>query len=434
MHSFRLILALILVSMAGMASASSIYYTNSTPETVTVSVAHWGGLTEGSEWEQHTTEIEPYATEKVLSFNRYWGVKRNNWYYFYTYITSNNSTVTLQQAMQGTWTGSRIWHSARGDDFNADWFNGWEIRRFDSVYDGRDSTVGFKPHSTLTYADFRYTTNNVTQPEELSGEDALKVVTYNIEDLWVNASKRSERMAEIPDHMKGYDALLIQEAFSGLRDELMLELAEEYPYQTYIPGAVNYWNLDLFDSGVFIASRYPIVAMDDFVFTSCSGTDCFATKGVIYAEIIKDGQAYHMANTHAASFDTDSAREDRQEQFGQIRDLVDARGIPSWEAVLFGGDMNVNKFKFPEDHALMLENFNASEPLNTGHSATYDGSVNSNIGSGKVQYLDYVLYANDHRQPVASINDVRVPRSTSDDLWNWWDLSDHFPVMGAFQY
>ena len=436
MKSLRLLLAtvLVLAFSTGSALASSIYYTNSTPETVQVSVRHWGGLTEGEHWEQHTTEIAPYATEKVLSFNRYFGMSRGDYYYYYTYITSGNSTVTLQQALQRTWTSSTIWHSARGDDFNADWFRGWDINRFDTVYDGRESQVGFKPHATSSYANFRYTTNNVTQPEELSGEDELKVLSYNIEDIYVSGDKRSERMAEIPDHVHGYDAVMIQEAFSGLRDELMLDLAEEYPYQTYIPGATNYWNLDFVDSGVFIASRYPIVEMDDFVYTSCSGTDCYGTKGVIYAELIKDGKAYHLTNTHAASFDTDDAREDRLEQFGQIRDLVDAQGIPSWEPVLMGGDKNVNKFKFPGDHAQMLDILNASEPTNTGYEATYDGRINKNVSSDKVQYLDYVLYANDHLNPVESRNHTSVPRSISDDLWNWWDLSDHFKMMGEFRF
>ncbi len=437
MTSLRLLLMATLTLFAGSALAgTSIYYTNSTPETVTVEVEQLGpDYLADDDYETYAQEIEPYATEKVLSFNRYWGVSSGNWYYFATHITGENSTNTLYQAMKGTWTGSsKIWHTASGDDFSGDWHNGWDIHRYDTQYDGRASKVGMKAHSTSGYANFRYTTNNVTQTEEASGEDALKVVSYNIEDLYVSGDKRSERVNEIPNHMEGYDVVMFQEAFSGLRDGLKLDLSDEYPYQTYVPGSTNYWDLDVVDSGVFIVSKHPIVNTDDFIYTSCSGTDCYGTKGVIYAEVVKGGKAYHVANTHVASFDTEEAREDRIEQFGQIRDLIDDQNIPSWEAVMIGGDMNVNKFKFPGDHDLMLDTLNASEPTNTGHGATYDAPINSNIGSEKVQYLDYVLYANDHRQPVSARNDVRVPRAITADLWNWWDLSDHYPVMGEFRF
>lgn len=140
------------------------------------------------------------------------------------------------------------------------------------------------------------------------------------------------------------------------------------------------------------------------------------------------------SDRQAASFDTDAARTLRQIQFQQIRNLVDGQNIPATEAVLMGGDLNVNKFLFPDDHAQMLSNLNATEPTNTGYEATYDARVNNNIGSDKVQYLDYVVYSNTHLTPVESSNDVRVPRSANDDLWNWWDLSDHFPVMGEFHF
>ena len=433
MNIIRLVAFSVIMALGGQAAASAIYLTNTTPEPIQIDVHHYGSrtLTEGSQWQQFVTEIPPYATRKVLEFNRFWGVSRGHTYNFDTYVTQGNSTVVLQQSMTGTWTGSRIVHSARGDDFDAPWFNGWEINRFATDYAGNASLVGVKPHATLEYADFRYVVHNHTLPEQVSGTDELKVVTYNVEDLWVNASKRAARMAAIPSHMQGYDVILMQEAFSGLRDEMLLEFAAEYPYQTHIPSG-NSWNL--FDSGTVILSRYPISRVADFVYPDCTGTDCFADKSVVYAEVIKNGKAYHVTNTHAASFDTDSARAVRQIQFQQIRALVDEQDIPVWEPVMMGGDFNVNKLIFPDDHAQMLANLDATEPTNTGHGSTYDGSVNANIGSGKVQYLDYVVYSNTHLAPTASRNDVRVPRSANDDLWNWWDLSDHFPVMGEFSF
>ncbi len=39
----------------------------------------------------------------------------------------------------------------------------------------------------------------------------------------------------------------------------------------------------------------------------------------------------------------------RQQQFKQIRALVDKQNIPSFDAVLMGGDFNVNKLLWPQE-------------------------------------------------------------------------------------
>ncbi len=73
---------------------------------------------------------------------------------------------------------------------------------------------------------------------------------------------------------------------------------------------------------------------------------------------LKNGKAYHVTSTHTASFDTTEARALRQEHFQQIRALVDQQNIPATEAVMMGGDFNVNKLLWPQDYAQMLVNLN----------------------------------------------------------------------------
>ena len=239
----------------------------------------------------------------------------------------------------------------------------------------------------------------------------------------------------MPAALRGYDVLLLQEAFSSSSNDLLATLTSEYPYQTEVLDKPGF---NLYNGGVVIVSRYPIASIDYEVFPTCTGTDCFADKGVVYAEIIRDGKAYHVTSTHTASFDTDEARALRQDQFQQIRGLIDRKAIPAFDAVMMGGDFNVNKLKFPGDYQQMLANLNATAPQPTGYTrSTYDPDVNANADgelSLGVEYLDYVVVSNTHRQPVASRNDVRVPRSDSNDLWGIWDLSDHFPVLGDFQF
>lgn len=438
-HSLRAgLLAMAAVFTSAPALADSyVYITNSTPEPVSVQINHYGDdtLNEGNEWQREAQEIAPYATARVLAFNRYEGLKSGRTYYFDTQVTGASSTVTLQQKMRGTWYGSRIEHSAEGADFQAPWADDRDIHRYDSQYDARASRVGFKAQYTGGYDDFYYTIHNQTQAEPLSGDDALKVLTYNIWALPLLASNIGDRVEELPSVLHGYDVLLLQEAFASDVEGMLNTLASEYPYQTDVLDAPGF---NLFNGGVVILSRYPIASTDFDIFEQCNGTECLADKGVVYAEIIRDGKAYHVTAAHTSAFDSDEARAQRQQQFQEIRALVDSKQPAAFDAVIMGGDFNVNKLKFPGDYQQMLTNLVAAAPVSTGYAgATYDPSINQNVDgdlSLGVEYLDYVFYSTTHRTPVSSRNDVRVPRSDSDDLWGIWDYSDHFPVLGEFQF
>lgn len=433
------LLSCVVVSQQAIAD-TYMYVTNTTPETVSVTTNHHGTktLTQGSQWVQEATQIAPYETKRVLRYNRYVGVKSGQTYNFDTVITGGGSSVTLKQSMTGTWSGSNIKHSASASDFSAPWFTNRNIQRFNTNYAGKAAQTVFKAELTGGYDDFHYTIhqNTVAEPVATSANE-FKVLTYNIYALPVVASKIDARLSQLPENLKGYDAILFQEAFSSSRTGMLAELAQEYPFQTYIPVGSGY---NLYDSGVLVASRYPIVKTDHFIYPNCTGTDCFADKGVVYAEILKNGKAYHVTSTHTASFDTNAARALRQEHFQQIRALVDKQNIPSFDAVLMGGDFNVNKLAWPQDYVQMLINLNGTNPTSTGYTAsTFDPRVNSLAGAAgsggtAVEYLDYIVSSNNHRQPVQARNDVRIIRSAADPLFMTWDLSDHFPVMGQFHF
>ncbi|MDF5393831.1 sphingomyelin phosphodiesterase, partial [Vibrio parahaemolyticus] len=175
------------------------------------------------------------------------------------------------------------------------------------------------------------------------------------------------------------------------------------------------------------------------VFPDCSGTDCFADKGVNYAEIIKGGQAYHVFATHTASFDTDTAREYRQRQFKQIRALAQSLDIPSSETVVYSGDFNVNKRKFPGDYQQMIANLSAIEPHYSGYTeSTFDPRINNFAGEAlsggeNVEYLDYVMVSSEYGVKSFNDNRVDVPRTTAESLWKHYNLSDHFPVSATIK-
>lgn len=90
-----------------------------------------------------------------------------------------------------------------------------------------------------------------------------------------------------------------------------------------------------------------------------AGTDCFADKGVMYAEVIKGGKAWHLFATHTASFDTDEARKLRQIQFGQIRTLAASLKIPASDTESkspthsSGTTPSMEAWRMPESAAMM---------------------------------------------------------------------------------
>lgn len=428
--------ALMLVTKTVQAD-SYVYITNSTAEHVAVDVKHFSSgslLTMGSQWRQEATAIPPYATRRVLAFNRNQGVKRNQTYVFETALSANGSTVIAMQKMVGNWVGSSIEHSARAADFQAPWRNDRQIARHQTSYQLKPTTVGFKASFTGGYDDFYYTISPNTQPEPLANANTLKVLSYNIYALPLVASDIEARLQALPAQIRGYDVILLQEAFSADSPAMLRALASEYPYQTTILrkplDGVNVYN-----GGVAIVSRYPIGRTEQVVFPDCTGTDCFADKGFVYAEVIKQGRAYQVLATHAASFDSDEARQMRQAQFQLMRQFVERKNFSIADTVLYGGDFNVNKLKFADDYQAMQQNLNATVPMATGYTAsTFDPRVNHYAAKyDTVEYLDYVVFSKAHRQPSFSRNDVRVPRTTADALWQRWDLSDHFPVLGEFR-
>lgn len=434
------ILLVSLVAIPAMAD-TDVYLTNNSDQAFTIQVSHDGTdtLEYGKEWQQHVETIGPWETKAVLSFNRWEGVKSGQTYRFNTVVSNQlGERVELNQVMSGRWYNSTIEYGLSSADVALSLHDDREVHRFDtSAFGERRAELSFKSAKTARYDDLYYTitpakVGEVVEPDE----NILKVMTYNIWALPVMASHIGERYDIIPQHVKGYDVLALQEVFATGRDGFLRELAKEYPYQTKMldkPGA------NIHDGGGVIVSRYPIVRQAQYVFPDCAGTDCFADKGVNYAEVIKGGKAYHVFATHTASSDTDKAREYRQRQFKQIRALASSLNIPINEAVIYSGDFNVNKRKFPVDYQRMMANLSVLEPDYSGYTdSTFDPRINDFSGKAlsggeHVEYLDYVMVSDEYAVKSYNANRVDVPRSTDERLWKHYNLSDHFPVSAVIK-
>lgn len=427
----RIMLALLAMMAVYAQADTDVYVTNNTDQPLTIDVYHWGSdrLVEGDEWFQHLDVLGPYETKMVLSFNRYVGVKWGDTYRFETRLRSPEGfEYRLNQEMRGTWWSSNLRHGMSAHDASSRWFSDRAIHRLATGFDQSQVVeLATKAEFTGRYDDLTYT---LTPPAQQGSpvSEGLSVMTYNIWALPVIASHIGERYELLPQFMQGYDVIMLQEVFASGRDAFLASLLSEYPYQTRMldkPGA------NIYDGGVTIVSRYPIVNQAQLVFPDCTGTDCFADKGVNYAEVIKNGKSYHLFATHAASFDTDAARNLRQQQFQLMRQFAAQQGIDKDEMVIYGGDFNVNKLKFANsDYPAMLANLNAQAPDYAGYTdSTFDPRVNTFAAKyDVVEYLDYIVVSNEYGQSQDNINTVLVPRTADQELWQHWDLSDHFPV------
>lgn len=203
------------------------------------------------------------------------------------------------------------------------------------------------------------------------------------------------------------------------------------------------------DSGVFIASKYPIVFNASTTFGKvCGGKysslfhlynllggDCVADKGVMYAKISWKDKFIHIFGTHlnAGRYYTSV----REKQLKIIREFADSFNISKEELVLFSGDFNID-FHDPEEYQLMLKILRVAPPNLVGYPYTYDYKVNTLISSSLRYYLDFILYDVEHLKPTNHFHQSVILKTTTPWIREWpkrgenWDLSDHFPVYAYF--
>jgi hypothetical protein len=74
--------------------------------------------------------------------------------------------------------------------------------------------------------------------------------------------------------------------------------------------------------GVFIVSRWRIVAQAQHIFDHTIGSDSLSAKGVVYACIEKQGKRFHVIGTHLQAWKNDDAMQVRAQQAVEISRFV----------------------------------------------------------------------------------------------------------------
>lgn len=315
--------------------------------------------------------------------------------------------------------------------------------------------------------------------------NSFNLLAYNIfmRPTTLFANDQWPRSEVLPSKLKEFDAVVFSEAFDdGIRRQLQGDLRAEYPWRTPILGSDGLFGQD---GGVSIISRWPITATSQRGFRHacrdedvsigtfgvlqvvtdksglgctlgevlggvCTGNDCLADKGVLYARIEKHGRPFHVFASHTQSGEGNAStrfcvhpttgdlvpcavpapRNVRAQQFRIIKRFMDALSIPDTEPVIIAGDFNVDKYN-EEEFKAMLSILDASYPRSLGHPYTVDDSFNTRAHGRS--YLDYVLVSNRHLQPIEALLETLTPRSPR-AFGGDYDLSDHFPVFGQFMF
>jgi endonuclease/exonuclease/phosphatase family metal-dependent hydrolase len=408
-----------------------------------VNTQQWGDATlSSSHWDNNQALIEPWQiSTPVMRTNRTTGITNGSDFYFDVIVSGVNDTVILEIKLTGTFIGSNMWHSARGNGFDHPWYNDNQFYQQSFVFEGKNCLLKYQSAFTGSYDDITFVLHETTPYPLISASDAtdpgvLNVLSYNIFMLSppLSFSDQNTRAAYLKNSVGQYDVLFIQEAFDNTarEDYLIPELSTIFPYHTNvldIPGTVNE------DGGTMFFSKWPIEYDTGHVYQSCYSFECLSNKGVSYARINKLGQAYHLFNTHTQAFIGDEEIESRKNQIKEIRSFIDFFSIPNSEPVIVGGDLNIDLYaNHSNEYDSMFLFLNALEPTYSGHPYTFQTELNYYASSGPDEYLDYLLPIADFKQPLSFFNEARILRQVSDPMWGKFDMSDHFAVYGRFEY
>ena len=417
-----------------------VYFENNSALSFNVSIQQYGThILSSGEWNPSANTVAAWEGQKEIMWtNRNTGIHNGDDFFFDMHLLSGSDTVTLQLKLTGTFTASNMWISAQGPSFSHPWYGDNNFHDATFILNGKSYTLKYHAYFTGGYDNVFFALQegdpHPINYADTSNANTFNVLAYNIFMLTppIGISDQDTRAAVIPDHIHGYDAIIFSEAFyNNARNTLQTGISAEYPYMTAVVdnGILND------DGGVFIASRFPIMNSSQIVFSDCNGSDCLAAKGVMYAKIDKLGKTYHLFGTHTQAWNTATDVATRIFQFKEMDQFISSQNIPSTEAVIIGGDLNVDMIANNlGEYDGMLDSLKLMEPTYIGHPYTYDSDISYYASGSAYEFLDYVMTKNDYLNPTSASNEVLILRSIDDSMFNMFDLSDHLAVWGHFEF
>jgi endonuclease/exonuclease/phosphatase family metal-dependent hydrolase len=236
----------------------------------------------------------------------------------------------------------------------------------------------------------------------------------------------------------------------------MTHLLAYYGWHYSLSTLATWWKPS--NGGIFMASKWPIVASQHMVYEACRQFDCLAAKGVQYIGIEKrvDGRSkrYHVFGTHMQAYGGVKAAEVRKRQALEMATFITRQAISAREPVIVAGDFNI---RGPASQAFqeLIDTLQVAMPVIVGDRRATMDVDNTLFGRGP-WWVDYVLPSTVHQGPTRASIEALALRpertfatcfaamlqpyyvspyaSTCTETLQVRDLSDHYPVIGRFEY
>ncbi|CAI5713879.1 unnamed protein product [Peronospora effusa] len=247
---------------------------------------------------------------------------------------------------------------------------------------------------------------------------SFEVLQYNVFDRPAEVSKdgQRERLERIPESLgrisKTIDVVTFAEAdIRTERNEMLAQFQKVgFAYSTTILHDPDPFT-SLLNGGVVILSKWPIIREAQHVYrNACHYSDCLAAKGVKYARLLKTVNGSHkifnVFATHMQAWSTPEGRADRIQQAKQMRQFIDAIGIPHHEPLIFAGDFNVDNHTFGGEVAYLMKLLQAHEPRQIGKQIfTSDPHTNVLVGrdGAAISNKCFAQYVQSWGQPKNSV-------------------------------
>jgi len=281
----------------------------------------------------------------------------------------------------------------------------------------------------------------------LSCASGLSVISTELDIACQRPDDQDERIGRMMEWVqtRDEDVIVFQELFN---------LREKVTAGMVAAGFCHYVVTPFGDDGDGSAtfSKHPMGEVDFWDYYDFTGEDSeripaqvealVTDRGIMYAEVLKDGQSNHIYNTHTLSNSLTEEHLRRMGQYTAMREV--SEGKSASDLVLFAGDMNEDKYNHEvqdEYYLNMLRELDATEPRQEGDQQfSYDNVKNPLPATWYPpeeqvyeELLDYVLVSNAHRQPFDSSCSILKP------VWPEGcgesiacQVSDHFPVTCTY--
>ncbi|WP_422134786.1 endonuclease/exonuclease/phosphatase family protein [Endozoicomonas sp. ALD040] len=309
-----------------------------------------------------------------------------------------------------------------------------------------------------------YTSPPTTCPLSVSDQCLpLKLLTWNVNLMtsydffeflmwWFGSQDMNDpemRAQEIAHYMskRDYHIVSLQELGDQyLRDVVNEGMRQAGYYMTPVLGEGWEWLLygRLFNGGVVIYSKAPILEMREFVFPMPAGNQGWCAVGAWYIKVPTQSGNLHVFGLHLQTVQTDSEDEYKGliRHYDYLGEIKSKLNIPSHEAVIYMGDFNSDagrkdgESEGGEYFQIMLETLFSRQAADfTNTSLPYSFDIHSNgMAKGKGPHqgtLDNILCDRRNVCPVSGYLRILQANQTNTRLGV---LSDHYPVEGILYF